>query len=286
MMKLAEQMLENVDELQANTRAVLGNVRILFDKADTLASLVDPSEEEEIRRILIVSDLHSNPVGIEVMRSITRNFDIDYLVNAGDMSDYGSSIEMKLAEVLNSIPNPTVFAPGNHDTPEVNSFMEDLPNTRVLDGQTVPLGDLQVLGNPDPLADDPEVDYIDINKEETELQAQIDDLTATVEQEGKPDIIVLHNPKYAEQLADLAPVIICGHTHRLSIKKVGQSVFLNPGSIGAAGVRGVYSETGVPYSAIILYMQAGETPVAADQILYHPASGRFSIERSLLGTGY
>lgn len=282
MMRVGEQMLNNLDQLQNNTSQVLSNIRILFGKMDSLPVLGDPDGTSEVKRILIVSDMHSNPVGLELTRSIVNNFNIQLLINAGDLTDYGSPLEVNLAEQLKQFNIPQVFEPGNHDTPEVTDFMRTLPNTHVLDGNVVEVEGFRLLGAPDPLSSSTRVINSDRNDSKAELEKQYNDVLNSLDTQGKPDIIVIHNPRYAEKLAGLAPVVISGHLHRTSIRESHQTALLNPGSTGASGLRGVYSEAGVPYSAMILYMQPGQNPIAVDLISYHPSDGKFSIERSLL----
>lgn len=86
----------------------------------------------------------------------------------------------------------------------------------------------------------------------------------------------------AKKLAGTYPLIVTGHTHQQSIQVVKDTVILNPGSSGAAGLRGLYADQLVPYSAIILYIIPGQGPTAADTVKYDPLSDRFYIERKML----
>lgn len=287
MMRVGEQMLDNMDQLQNNTSKVLSNIRTLFGKLDSIPVLGNPNGTSDIKRILIVSDIHSNPVGIELTRSIVNNFNVQLLVNAGDLTDYGSRLEVNLTEQLKYFSVPQVFEPGNHDTPEVIEFMHKLSNSTVLDGNVIEAEGFHILGVPDPLSTSTQVISSNRDDSDTELKQQYMEVLDSLASQPKPDIIVIHNPKYSEKLAGLAPVIISGHLHTSSIRERNHSVLLNPGSTGASGLRGVYSETKVPYSAMILYMQPGKYPIAVDMISYHPGNGKFSIERSLLnGSGH
>ena len=56
------------------------------------------------------------------------------------------------------------------------------------------------------------------------------------------DLVVVHNPRVARQLAPIYPLIITGHTHQQSIEFIDDAVILNPGSSGAAGMRGLYTD--------------------------------------------
>ncbi|HNX92364.1 MAG TPA: hypothetical protein PKI17_02475, partial [Syntrophomonas sp.] len=75
---------------------------------------------------------------------------------------------------------------------------------------------------------------------------------------------------------------VTGHDHQLQVKQRGGSVLINPGTTGAAGLRGLYSEEGKAYSAVVAYLLPGSGLIAMDLIDYEPASNQFSLHRKVV----
>ncbi|QGT98924.1 hypothetical protein SYNTR_0331 [Candidatus Syntrophocurvum alkaliphilum] len=282
MITMGDDFLSQFDEVQTQTELVVENLYNLFGNIDNLPFLGNPGTDEDTVRLLLVSDLHSNPIGVGFINAVVNNFYADAIIDAGDLTDFGSPVEAQLANELKDIEVPYLFAPGNHDTPEIMDLINNMPNGTVLEGQVETIEDINIIGNADPLAYSSEVmnDELIRNRD---LRRQIEELRLTAaELEEMVDIIVLHDPKFSTTLEGLANVVVTGHHHRHWIKNGENTVHINPGSTGSSGARGLYSETKVPYSAVLLYYQPGEGPIAADTIAYHPISGRFNVERTLL----
>jgi len=176
-----------------------------------------------------------------------------------------------------------VFCPGNHDTPEIIGYMSAFENTRVLNGSTISVGEIKILGSADPMAADSKVEPDNPEDMTALMKDQADALiSAGSDEDSRPDIVVAHNPKAASQLIGHFPLIVNGHTHKQSIEIKKDSVVLNPGTSGAAGLRGLYADTAVPYSAMVLYLNADGKATAVDTVKYEPFSDRFFVERKLL----
>lgn len=280
-----DKLLERLDMIQYQTRKVTGNIQALFTNVNSLSVLANPEEDSEIMKILLVSDLHSNPIGVEFLKSLATNFQIDIIVDTGDLTDFGNPLETKMTEGLLSIDIPYVFVPGNHDTPETIDFIKDMPNSTVLEGKTVTIEGIKFKGNADPLSSSNEVTISDRLIWEEMIDEQVADLLSYRDDEdNQPDIVLVHNHEVAQKISKYYPLVINGHTHSLSIRTNHDKIRINPGTSGAAGVRGLYSDTSIPYSAVILYIKPGEKPVAADQIKYDPLADRFFLERKLFKT--
>jgi hypothetical protein len=105
-----------------------------------------------------------------------------------------------------------------------------------------------------------------------------------------PDIVLVHNPKMGAELTGRVPVLLAGHTHTLAVRKEGQTVYINAGSSGAAGVRGFQSREDVPYTVALLHFQSetagtpkgpGYRLEAVDTITVSSRSGGFALQRIL-----
>ncbi len=277
------EFIDRLEELQADTRKVVGNISVLMSNSSGLSFLSSPMEDGAFKKVLLVSDLHSNPLGVEFVNEIATTFQVDLVLDAGDLTDLGTSMEAEYGARISSIQVPYVFCPGNHDTPEIIDFVSELDNGVVLDGKVIDVAGIRILGSADPLASSSEVELKDALAWESLIQEQAAALIQTAaETEAKPDLVVVHNPQAAQKLTDDFPLIVYGHTHQQSIMVNNGTIMLNPGTSGAAGLRGLYADQAVPYSAMVLYLTGEGLPAAVDTIKYEPFSDRFYIERKLL----
>jgi len=288
-MKMAPRVMETVREtlndfekLRGQTGVVVGNIKELFEGADNLAGLDNSGSQDDSIVVLLVSDLHTNPVGVEFMRNIAEQFKVDMLINAGDLSDMGTMPEANLIAEIEGIGVPQVLVSGNHDTEAIMELFAGLPGIQVADKTPLEVMGLKVLGWPDNLSDTQEVEYADDNARKEALEKQAEDIRNAIMQQGMPDILVVHNESVAAKLVDLAPLVVTGHTHSAKLLNKNGHVVINPGTVGAAGFRGLSSKAEVPYSAAIVYYKPGIGPVSCDMIKYNPESRQFLLERQVI----
>ncbi|MDD2497170.1 MAG: metallophosphoesterase [Desulfitobacteriaceae bacterium] len=282
--QLASEILPKLAEIEDHTEAVVNNIQALAANSSVLPILGNPSEESSTRKILLVSDLHSNPLGVKLIDSLINDFSIDFIIDAGDLTDFGTPLETETVKEISKLEVPYLFTPGNHDSPQIIESLKALGNVVILEGNILSVAGLKILGFPDPLSYSSDVTeknptlWNEIVLKESKAYQQI------IDQEV-PDILVIHNPEISQHLArdNDIPMIINGHTHRQMLESISNNSFrINPGSTGAAGLRGLYSEKGTPYAATILHFNLTQGPLAADLIQYDPLSKRFSLERRLL----
>lgn len=280
--EIANDSLANLDKLKMQASGAVANIKRLFASADGLAGLSHPDEREGSIAVLLVSDLHTNPIGVEFMKAIVQQFRVDMVVNAGDLSDLGSMPEASLIAQLSGLGVPQVLVSGNHDTDAIMASFAVRPEIHVAVGRTIEVMGLKVLGWPDALSGTGQFEYTDqrVKQETLDRQAQI--IRTAVQQQGTPDILVVHNESVASKLVDLAPLVVTGHTHRMKMLRSDGHTLINPGTIGAAGLRGLSSEAGVGYSAAIVYIKPGVGPLMVDMIRYKPDSQQFLLERQVL----
>ncbi len=279
--KFASDSLTDLKEIRNQTRQIVSNLGILFSSADSLMVMANPEEQGEVVKVLLVSDLHSNPVGIEFTKSLADRFKVDFLINAGDLTDMGLQLETNATQDLAELGVPHLFVGGNHDSRETMNFIAGLAESYVLNGQIITLQGVKVLGFPDPLSVVPEVQY-DSSEEEKSSEDQLTTIQEVIQAQGKPDILVVHDSRLGKRLTSLASLVVAGHDHRIRIEEGPDGVFINPGTTGASGLRGLYSETGTSYSAAIVYLMPGSGLVAVNMVQYNPISQQFSLERKLL----
>ena len=141
-------IVANFDRYEDQLARLVTNVSRLYDVTSTLpAYQPDPST----LRVLFVSDLHLNPAAWDVIRSVTKQFDVEVIVDAGDISDHGSAPENAYVEQIATLGVPYVWVRGNHDSDVTQAAVAAQPNAVVLDGtEPVEVGGLRFLGIGDP----------------------------------------------------------------------------------------------------------------------------------------
>lgn len=276
---LADESIEGLGKMKEHTGSIVASIRSLTSNLEGMTVLAEQKEHDNTRTILIISDLHSNPIGIQLVRDIAERFQVDLIIDAGDLTDLGTDMENQMVQGIKQLGKPHIFVSGNHDTRETVNFLKAIPGTTVLTGQPVLIQGVRIVGWPDPGS-------LQSNGAPGETRAatkeELEQIKDQLEAGPIPDLLVMHNPSTARQLAGRARVIVCGHTHRLALERWGDSIYVNPGTTGAAGIRGLYSAKEMVYSAVILRYQPDEGPVSADLIKYDPMSREFSLERRML----
>lgn len=276
---LAQEAVTNIASLNRQMEVVAENVADLFTR---LESGPVPGTEAATVKLLHVSDIHNNPVAYPLIRAVSEKFDVDLIVDTGDITDLGSPLEAKMTRQIKAMPVPYVFVPGNHDSPEVIASLKKLPNVKVLDGGVVQVKGLTLLGKADPSSYSNAVTPPGEEKIQ-EIVAGLQDFLAG--SANKPTVIAVHNNRVARALAGEARVILYGHDHRLSIEQVKGSWLVGAGTSGAAGIRGLAVTYDVPYTLVVLYFQpdgeGGLVPSMADIIKVSGKENGFSLERQV-----
>jgi hypothetical protein len=85
---------------------------------------------------------------------------------------------------------------------------------------------------------------------------------------GSVDIALVHDPRSAEGLAGVVPLVLAGHTHDRSVKVLGRTTtrLMVQGSTGGAGLRGLEGEEPRPLEMSILYFDPAREFLAYDDI--------------------
>lgn len=240
-------------------------------------------------RVLHVSDLHLDPVGSELARSLARSYDASLVVDTGDAPILGTAEEGRLLQSLIITDTPVVYIPGNHDSPLSIELLRMLPNVTVATTGTVVADGLRIFAVPDPQAFER-----DIQPDRSEVAEQTDAAAAQLDAEATagmppPDIIALHNPSMERAFIGRAPLIVSGHTHSERLYVSDGTVRLNSGTLGGMPYDPVTTgRDRLPHSASILYYTA-DLPrrlIAIDRISVTPERSttltRHVVDESLL----
>ncbi|HEY8393667.1 MAG TPA: metallophosphoesterase [Thermaerobacter sp.] len=223
----------------------------LYRDLDMTAPLAPPDDS---LRVLIISDLHNNPAGVRLVQEFTAVFHPDLVIDAGDVSDWGTAPEASLVAGLAALPVPYFVVPGNHDSPDSLRALVEGTGARVLEDLMILPGGLLVAASRDPSSFGPAPAL----PRAEELAAQTASLEALLAAAPRrPDLLVVHNPAVAERFRGRVPVVIGGHTHVQRVDDSPRGLFLNPGSTGAAGIRGLMAEREIPYGLLLLTLVPG-----------------------------
>lgn len=280
MLSLVEEGLQSIHQLGDHMRILARN---LEEIVSSVSALHPPGIFQNQRRILHVSDIHNNPVAFPLIEEIIRNFQVDWVIDTGDLTDYGSALEAEMAGAMENLPVPYLFIPGNHDSPAVIAYLEELKNVTVLTGGTVNKGGLLITGSKDPSAVGRGV-RVASQDLMAQFQSRLTSLVAELDR--IPDLVAVHNLQMAEPLIGEVPVILHGHSHSPGVTQKGKTTLINAGTTGAAGIRGLEGEMEIPYSLALLHY--GEKPeggfvlTAVDMIRIPNEGSGFHLERQLI----
>ncbi len=166
------------------------------------ASVVTADDGEDDVSILHVSDIHLNPLGVEIVRQLATQFRVDAVLDTGDLTSFGSPVEARIGDLIADIPVPYYLAPGNHDSPEVRQALATMPNVTVLDRSMVEIDGVRVLGVADPtFTADNRVGTAEATAEKQRQAADVARLTKA----RRPDVLAVHDVALAGAVAATCP---------------------------------------------------------------------------------
>ncbi|HEY8448877.1 MAG TPA: metallophosphoesterase family protein [Bacillota bacterium] len=281
MIGLAERALVEADRLGDRLATIAESLQEVFARIEQLEPVgARPGQ----RSLVIVSDIHNNLAALEFTAGIVDAFQAELVIDAGDLTDWGTVFEARLLDGIERIPVPYVLVPGNHESPALLARLEALSNVRILWIGEIDVNGLHIAGMADPAAylTSPAVSAGDLRDAAAELRLFLEGLAAP------PDVLVVHNPALVAtlpaRLTQEIPLLVSGHTHRHWIRRLRQSWWINPGTAGAAGLRGLEGSR-VPYSLMLVHLEQRDGrwhPIAVDRIQVSNFQTGFSVERHVL----
>jgi predicted MPP superfamily phosphohydrolase len=263
----------------------LEDIRTMYQiAADRLAEIVSlagaPNHNPRTGTVALlhVSDIHSNPLGVEFAKQLADKFEVDAVLDTGDLTSFGQPIETRVAELVAGVGRPWLFVPGNHDSPEMRASIARVPNVVVLDQAVHTVGDVSILGWGDPTFTP---GSLLTNEQARERQlAEAPAVSARLEQ-GPPDVLAIHNQELAVTSTGRVPLILSGHGHRERQRTVNGTLELAVGSTGATGLGSFLVRSDLAYEAEVIYFRERRA-VALDYIRFQTLGGDFEIKRRTL----
>ena len=280
-------VLDRFGEYREQLSDLVDNVATLY-----LAGAELPVFETDSRliRVLHVSDIHLNPQAFDLMARLTDQFDVDAVVDTGDITDWGTDPEAQLVDRIGELGVPYVYVRGNHDSSNTQDAVAAQPNAVVLDGDGATVAGLRFWGIGDPRYTPDKSEQAEGTEQERAEAFAPEVAEGMVDDEPPPvDVALVHDRRMAEELGGLVPLVLAGHGHEpdeaiieppdpdegsddsatdedassttepatTSTSAAGEAaedtLLLVEGSTGGAGLRGLQGEEPEPLTASILY---------------------------------
>jgi predicted MPP superfamily phosphohydrolase len=269
----AQKIADRYDAYRDQLQRIVTNVSRLYT---TITTLPVYAPQNDTIKVLHISDLHLNPAAWSVVHSVVTQFDIDVVVDTGDITDWGSEPEASYVSSIGLLGVPYVYVRGNHDSALTQDAIRRQPNAVVLDnGVTTVAGGLRIAGIGDPrftpdkaTADEPD------EAVQAGLYLTGRELARTIGTGPPVDIAAVHDPLAAGALAGAVPLVLAGHRHAREVRelevvgpaRVPRTLLLVEGSTGGAGLRGLETEEPTPLQMSVLYLGPDHLLEAYDEI--------------------
>ncbi len=292
----ADRIASRYGEYTAQLQKMVTNVSRLYA---TITNLPVYEPADGTIRVLHLSDMHLNPAGWSVVRTVVEQFHINVIVDTGDIVDWGSQPEASFVNAIGGLGVPYVYVRGNHDSTTTQEAVARQPNAIVLDNKVETVAGLTFAGIGDPrfTPDKSETAPPDPNDpyERAGLQVVGVQLANTIAKSERPvDVALVHDPALAGPLAGLVPLVLAGHRHhREIITETGpvgapypQTTVMVQGSTGGAGLRGLDTGSPLPLELSVLYFGGDNRQLQAYDEISVGGTGlsEVQLERHLAGT--
>lgn len=246
---MVETAYGKLNVLSQQMQVIAANLYTIFERIDKISPVAKGAGD---LLVLHVTDIHNNPAANSFVQHIAKSFPLDMIIDTGDITDYGTPLEARLLTGLMELKVPYVFIPGNHDSPYIIKELGRYPQVQVLTGGTVNIQGLRILALADPASGSNKI--APPGREEL-LQARTRLESFYNESSPKPHLIAVHNYNLAEPLIGRIPLILHGHSHYFEIREEQETVIVNAGTTGGAGLRGLQATKEIPYSVALLHFQ-------------------------------
>ncbi|WP_157254393.1 metallophosphoesterase family protein [Nonomuraea typhae] len=243
----AGEIVTKFESYRAQLTKLVTNVSKLYD---TVRDLPVYDADPGSIRVLHVSDIHLNPIAWNVIRSMTDQFKVDFIVDTGDISDHGSKPENKFVEEIGKLGVPYVFVRGNHDSDITEKAVARNKNAIVLDDAGAEVNGLRIYGLGDPRFTPDKSVPADSDPARLHEFGR----SHAVRQAAPPDLVAVHDPTIARGFSGATPMILAGHSHErsTSVLPTGSRILVQ-GSTGGAGLRALEHPEPTPVQASVLY---------------------------------
>lgn len=248
--------------------------------------------------VTVASDLHNNVLALPALESATRD---GPLLFAGDLTDRGTSLEVRVVRRIVDAGNPVVFVTGNHDSETLARRLARegavvltergrIGRDGRLGDRIVEVGGLRMAGYADPFQHSvdnesgPPREPVITPDQQAAFAAWLRPLV------GQVDVVMVHAPALAAQalqeLRERPPrreiAFVLGHTHNPDVQRSDNLTTINGGTAGGGGTGNL--DEGQPVGLAVLTYQAESRfrPLAVDVVEVDPGRGSARAERQRL----
>ena len=274
----ARRIANRYEEYTAQLQRLVTNVTQLYT---TVSSVPVYKPDPNTIKALHISDLHLNPAAWSVVQTVVAQFDIDLVIDTGDIVDWGSQPEASYVNLIAGLGVPYVFIRGNHDSPTTAAAVARNRNAIVLDNSVRTVAGLTIAGigdprfTPDKETSPPGSGATEAVREQMIASSEL--LAGTIRDHAGPvDIALIHDPVSADPLAGTCPLVLAGHQHKREIRTLPRpddapddaprTTLMVEGSTGGAGLRGLEDEEPLPLEMSVLYFSKDRQLQAYDDI--------------------
>ena len=279
---------------------VIGPVREATDKIDDLRAGLEQIVDGTVRaytslqaapvggnviRVLHISDIHASPLGFDFAEDVARGFDVDVVVDTGDLTSFATPVENLIVSRIPEFGRPYVFVRGSHDSIALQAQVAKTSNGVVLDGRAVTIDGLTIYGLGHPAFTPARGAPVDDEAFAALASSVGPRILADVEASEEPvDLVAVHDDRMAGSVAGHVPLVISGHFHETRARVVGGTLLLRIGTTGGSGA-GIVRGLDVPLTAEVLYFSRDQDPelLAYDVVEQQADSGSLTVQRVTVG---
>ena len=257
--------VESFDAYSERLAQLTSNVAGVYSGLATLPA----SPEAGSTRVLWVSDVHLNPQAFDVMAQLVEQFDIDAILDAGDLTDLGSVPENRLISAVGTFGVPYIHVRGNHDSRSVTqSYLERQKGVTVLEeGVVVDIAGVRIAGVGDPTFRPNKQVRTQSEADDLKLSAAGERLRQAIDRDPAPvDVAMVHQPKMAVPLMGQVPLVLTGHVHERASRAQEGTLLLSQGSSGGAGLRTLDQDEPLPLQLSVLHFDEDGALLAVDDV--------------------
>jgi Calcineurin-like phosphoesterase len=143
----ASSLMRRLESYRSGLADIVGGITTLYAASDRLP--VVPASDDVVA-VLHVSDIHLNPLGFDLTQRLAKQFNVDMVVDTGDITTWGTEVESSVLGRIKDVGVPYIFVRGNHDSLRTQQAVAQNRNAIVLDGDVKVVKGLVIAGIGDP----------------------------------------------------------------------------------------------------------------------------------------
>src|SRR6185437_13009272 len=237
------------------------SVTALYAVGSRLPSAGQGAASGQVTTMLHISDIHDNPLGFDLTARLAKQFDVDAVIDTGDVTTNGTPLEATQLARIGQLGVPYVFIRGNHDSASTQAAVASQKNAVVLDDRVAVVAGLTIAGIGDPRFTPVEGSAAPDRPEAVAASAQLAGTIQAYDEthpEAPVDIALVHDPQSADPLGGAVPLVLAGHLHKRQVREVDGTKILVEGTTGGAlitsdGLLKAGAGDALPLDASLLY---------------------------------